>query len=157
MFISCGILFNHESPRRGRTFVTQKIACAAARVACGLPADLRLGNIYARRDWGYAPDYVKAMWLMLQAESADDFVIATGQSRSVEDVLRAAFPAPGPDWRTHTFFDSKYRRPTETHEQRGNASKAYRVLGWQPTMPFKDIIQEMIDAECRILRGETTK
>ena len=151
LFACNGILFNHESPRRGETFVTRKIAKAAARIAAGLQDRLYLGNLDARRDWGYAGDYVRAMWLMLQAERPDDYVIATGQAYSVRDFLREAFELVGLDWRDWVSIDPKYYRPAEVDLLLGDATKAREKLGWQPTVDFKGLVAMMVDAEKKLI------
>lgn len=147
MFICCGILFNHESPRRGVPFVTRKITRAAARIKHGLEQKLYLGNLEALRDWGYAKDYVEAMWLMLQNDAPDDFVIATGESHSVRECLDVAFGALDLDWKKHVEIDPRYLRPTEVHHLRGNTAKAERVLGWKPTVRFQELIEMMVRAD----------
>lgn len=147
MFICCGILFNHESERRGIPFVTRKITRAAARIRHGLDQKLYLGNLEARRDWGFAGDYVDAMWRMLQQDSPDDFVIATGESHSVRDCCEIAFSVLDLDWRKHVEIDPRYLRPTEVDHLRGNAAKAERVLGWKPTVRFRQLIEMMVRAD----------
>jgi GDPmannose 4,6-dehydratase len=147
MFICCGILFNHESPRRGIPFVTRKVTRAAARIKHGLDRKLYLGNLEARRDWGFAGDYVEAMWRMLQQERPDDYVIATGESHSVRELLDVAFGAVGLDWRAHVELDARYLRPTEVDHLRGNPAKARRVLGWEPTVGFKQLVEMMVRAD----------
>ncbi|WP_405722852.1 GDP-mannose 4,6-dehydratase [Streptomyces sp. NBC_01537] len=142
-----GILFNHESPRRGPTFVTRKVAMAAARIKAGLQDELYLGNLDARRDWGYAPEYVEAMWRMLQQDVPDDFVIATGTSYSVRDFVEECFAHAGLDWRDHVRFDNRYLRPTEVDDLVGDASKAERVLDWRPTVYGRELARLMVDAE----------
>ena len=142
-----GILFNHESPRRGETFVSRKITRAAARIKLGLQDRLYLGNLDARRDWGYAGDYVEAMWLMLQQEAADDFVIATGESHTVREFLDIAFGHVGLDWARHVEIDPHYFRPAEVDELRGDMSKARRQLGWQPKVRFPALVTMMVDAD----------
>ena len=132
LFATNGILFNHESPRRGETFVTRKITMAVARIAAGLQDTLYMGNLDAARDWGYAKEYVEAMWRMLQADEPDDFVIATGTSYTVRDFLQIAFEHVGLDWEKHVRFDERYLRPTEVDNLIGDASKAEKVLGWKP-------------------------
>jgi GDPmannose 4,6-dehydratase len=152
LFICCGILFNHESPRRGIPFVTRKITRAAARIKHGLDSKLYLGNLDARRDWGFAGDYVEAMWRMLQQERPDDYVVATGESNTVRDVLDVAFGAVGLDWRPHVEIDPRYYRPTEVDHLLGDASKARERLGWQPTVKFRELIEMMVrsdDADVR--------
>jgi GDPmannose 4,6-dehydratase len=147
MFACNGILFNHESPRRGETFVTRKVTRAAARIKAGLQEKLYLGNLDAKRDWGYAKEYVEAMWLMLQQEQPDDYVIATGETHSVREFVEEAFSAVGLDWQDHVEIDPKYHRPAEVDLLVGDASKAYRTLGWQPKTTFKDLVSLMVDAD----------
>jgi GDPmannose 4,6-dehydratase len=149
---SNGILFNHESPRRGETFVSRKITRAAARIKLGLQDKLFLGNLDARRDWGFAGDYCEAMWRMLQHERADDFVIATGESHSVRDFLDEAFTRVDLDWKRHVEIDKRYLRPAEVDELRGDASKAKRLLGWEPRVRFRELVQMMVDADLEDLR-----
>jgi GDPmannose 4,6-dehydratase len=149
LFACSGILFNHESPRRGREFVTRKVTDGVARIKHGLATELCLGNLDARRDWGYAGDYVEAMWLMLQQESPDDFVIATGETHSVLELVETAFARAGLDWRQHVVDDPKLRRLAEVDLLQGDASKAKRVLGWQPKVGFRDLIEMMVDADLR--------
>ena len=151
VFAANGILFNHESPRRGETFVTRKIARAAARIAAGLQDRLVLGNIEARRDWGFAGDYVRAMWMMLQESEPDDYVIATGESHTVREFLAAAFSYFGLDWARYVDFDDKYTRPTEVDYLHGDASKARTKLGWQPTTTFTDLVHMMVESERKAL------
>ena len=147
LHVSCGILFNHESPRRGETFVTRKIAKAAAQIAKGLQDDVTLGNIDARRDWGFAGDYVEAMWLMLQQETPDDYVIATGECHSVEEFGELAFGSVGLNFQRHVQFDARYYRPAEVDELCGDASKAMAVLGWKPRVSFPALVRMMVAAE----------
>jgi GDPmannose 4,6-dehydratase len=147
LYICCGILFNHESPRRGIPFVTRKITRAAARIKHGLEDKLFLGNLDARRDWGFAGDYVEAMWLMLQQPRPDDYVIATGESHSVRDVLDLAFGALDLDWKPYVQVDPRYFRPTEVDHLRGDASKARRILGWKPKVSFQELITMMVRAD----------
>jgi GDPmannose 4,6-dehydratase len=156
IFASNGILFNHEGPRRGETFVTRKITRAATRIALGLQERLYLGNLDARRDWGHAADYVEAMWLMLQQPKPDDFVIATGESRSVRDFLAAAFARLNLDWEKYVVVDSRYYRPTEVDHLQGDASKARAVLGWRPTRSFEDLVNEMVDHDMELAKAEQT-
>ena len=151
LFAANGILFNHESPRRGETFVTRKITRAVARIKYGLEEKLYLGNLDAKRDWGYAGDYVKAMWLMLQQEKPDDFVIATGESHSVKEFVVEAFGYADLDWRTHVVIDPKYFRPTEVDFLQGDATKAERKLGWRAEIRFKDLVKMMVDADIKEL------
>jgi len=147
MFISCGILFNHESPRRGIPFVTRKVTRAVARIKHGLDKKLYLGNLDARRDWGFAGDYVEAMWMMLQHEKPDDFVIATGESHSIRELLDVAFGSVDLDWHKYVEIDPRYFRPTEVDHLHGNAEKARRVLGWKPRVTFKQLIEMMVRAD----------
>jgi GDPmannose 4,6-dehydratase len=153
MHASCGILFNHESPRRGETFVTRKITRAAARIASGIPETLYLGNLDARRDWGHAADYVEAMWLMLQQDEPDDYVIATGETHSVREFCERAFAHVGLDYRDHVEIDPRYYRPAEVDLLQGDASKARRQLGWVPSVTFEGLVAGMMDAELQELRG----
>jgi GDPmannose 4,6-dehydratase len=147
MFISCGILFNHESHRRGIPFVTRKITRAAARIKHGLDKKLFLGNLDAKRDWGFAGDYVEAMWMMLQQDKPDDYVIATGESHSVRELLDVAFGTLGLDWKPFVEIDPRYFRPTEVDHLHGDPSKAREQLGWKPTMTFKALIEMMVRAD----------
>ena len=147
LYISCGILFNHESPRRGIPFVTRKITRAAARIKHGLDKKLFLGNLDARRDWGYAPDYVNAMWMMLQQDTPDDYVIATGESHTVREVLDVAFGELGLQWREFVELDPRYLRPTEVDALEGDASKARTKLGWRPSVTFRELITMMVNAD----------
>ena len=140
MFIACGILFNHESPRRGVPFVTRKITRAAARIKHGLDKKLFLGNLDSRRDWGFAGDYVEAMWLMLQQPAPDDYVIATGESHSIREVLDVAFGTLGLTWAEYVEIDPRYFRPTEVDHLLGDASRARAKLGWQPKVKFAELI-----------------
>jgi GDPmannose 4,6-dehydratase len=150
----CGILFNHESPRRGLEFVTRKVSDGAARIALGLAGELRLGNLEAKRDWGWAPDYVEAMWLMLQQPEADDYVIATGETHSVRDLVEIAFERVGRDWREHVVIDPKLVRPAEVDLLLGDASKARARLGWKPRTSFREMIERMVDADLERLRAQ---
>jgi len=152
MFASNGILFNHESPRRGETFVTRKItkyvACLYHASEAGVEIDpLFLGNLDAKRDWGYSPEYVVAMWKMLQQSTPEDFVIATGETHSVEEFLHSAFSSIGEDWNTHVLIDDRYKRPAEVHTLIGNAAKANSVLGWKPQVTFKQLVKIMVTAD----------
>ena len=147
MFCCNGILFNHESPRRGIEFVTKKITDGVARIHQGLSKELRLGNLDAKRDWGYAGDYVEAMWLMLQQEEPDDYVIATGESHSVREFVEMAFSAVGLDWRDHVKMDERFMRPAEVPELRGDASKARDKLGWMPETSFEELVEMMVKAD----------
>ncbi len=147
LFAVSGILFNHESPRRGREFVTRKVSDGVARIKLGLATELRLGNLDARRDWGFAGDYVEAMWRMLQQAEADDFVIATGASHSVRELVEVAFAAADLDWRSYVREDPALLRPAEVEHLIGDASKAHRVLGWAPRMSFTDLVTTMVRAD----------
>jgi GDPmannose 4,6-dehydratase len=151
IFACNGILFNHESPRRGETFVTRKITRALAKIKLGLEKELYLGNLDAKRDWGFAGDYVEAMWLMLQQDKADDFVIATGESRSVKEFLEEAFSYQGLDWKDYVKIDPRYFRPTEVGDLQGDASKARKQLGWEPKVKFKELVRLMVDADFQAL------
>ncbi len=152
MFICNGLLFNHESPRRGESFVSRKITRTVAAIKLGLESKLALGNLDAKRDWGYAKDYVGAMWLMLQAEKPDDYVIATGETHTVKEFCELAFAHAGLDWKDHVVIDPKFFRPTEVDLLLGDASKARRVLGWQPTTKYADLVRLMVDADLELLR-----
>jgi GDPmannose 4,6-dehydratase len=147
LFACNGILFNHESPRRGETFVTRKITKAAARIKLGVQQDLFLGNLDAKRDWGFAGDYVQAMWLMLQAAEAEDFVIATGETHTVREFLELTFDRLKLDWKKHVKIDPKYYRPTEVDLLIGDPSKAKKTLGWEPKVRFKELVDMMVDAD----------
>jgi len=149
LFASNGILFNHESPRRGPTFVTRKITRALAAIVAGSQAKLYLGNLDARRDWGYAPEYVESMWRILQHDQADDFVIATGQMHTVREFLEAAFQLVGLDPDAYVVIDPRYFRPTEVDELCGDAGKADRLLGWRPTTSFEQLVRIMVEADLR--------
>ena len=146
-----GILFNHESPRRGETFVTRKITMAVARIAAGLQTELHLGNLDARRDWGYAPEYVEGMWRMLQADEPDDYVLATGTSYSVGDFVRFAFEHAGLDWEEHVRFDPRYLRPTEVDDLIGDPRKATEGLGWTAKVHTPELARIMLDADRELL------
>ena len=152
MFACNGILFNHESPRRGETFVTRKITMALARIKHGLQNKLYLGNLDAKRDWGFAGDYVEAMWLMLQQSKADDYVIATGETHSVSEFLQEAFDHAKLDWRKYVAVDKRYLRPTEVDLLLGDASKARRVLKWTPKVNFKQLVRMMVDSDMEVVR-----
>lgn len=154
LFAVSGILFNHESERRGLEFVTRKVTHGVAKIKLGLAKELRLGNLDAQRDWGYAPDYVRAMWLMLQQDQPDDFVIATGRTHSVRRLCEIAFGCVGLDWRDYVVVDPALIRPAEVDLLVGDASKARAVLGWEPTVSFEEMIERMVDADLRFLRGD---
>jgi GDPmannose 4,6-dehydratase len=147
IFACSGILFNHEGPRRGKEFVSRKVTDAVARIKLGLQNELRLGNLDARRDWGYAGDYTKAMWLMLQQPEPDDYVVASGESHSVGELAEVAFNHVGLDWRKHVVADPTLTRPAEVDCLVGDAAKARRKLGWQPEVTFKQLIERMVDAD----------
>lgn len=151
IFACNGILFNHESPRRGETFVTRKITRALARIKWGFENKLYLGNLDAKRDWGFAGDYVEAMWLMLQQDESDDYVIATGESHSVNEFLEEAFSYQGLKWKDYVEIDPRYFRPTEVGYLQGDASKAKKKLGWEPKVHFKELIKLMVDADLQAL------
>ena len=147
IFASNGIMFNHESPRRGETFVTRKITRGIADIMAGRARHLYLGNLEARRDWGYAPEYVEAMWLMLQQDEPGEYVVGTGESHSVQEFLEEAFGYAGLDWREHARIDKRYFRPTEVEALQADASKARRKLGWEPKVTFKELVRIMVDAD----------
>jgi len=151
LFAASGILFNHESPRRGETFVTRKITRAAVRIKAALQNKLYLGNLDAKRDWGFAKEYVEAMWLMLQQDAPDDYVIATGETHSVSEFLEEAFSYLDLDWHEYVELDPKYLRPTEADLLIGDAGKAKRVLNWEPKVTFKELVRLMIDADMTLL------
>jgi GDPmannose 4,6-dehydratase len=154
IFACNGILFNHESPRRGETFVTRKITRAATRIKLGLQTKLYLGNLDARRDWGFAGDYVEAMWLMLQADAADDYVVATGESHTVREFLDHAFGHLGLDWPRFVEVDPRYFRPTEVDVLQGDATRARTRLGWQPRVGFGELVRMMVDADLELAEAE---
>lgn len=156
LFICNGILFNHESPRRGETFVTRKITRAIGRIKFGLQDKLYLGNLEARRDWGHAADYVRAMWLTLQQESPDDYVVATGESHSVRDFLELAASVAGINWKQIVEPDPRYLRPTEVDFLEGDARKARKVLGWQPEISFEELVRCMVEHDLELARQEQT-
>jgi GDPmannose 4,6-dehydratase len=147
-------LFNHESPRRGETFVTRKITQAATRIKLDLQDKLYLGNLDAKRDWGYAGDYVEAMWLMLHQDNPDDYVVATGESHSVREFVEEVFGYLGLDWREYVEIDKRYLRPTEVDYLKGDASKAKRVLGWEPKVKFRELARMMTDADMKLAEKE---
>jgi GDPmannose 4,6-dehydratase len=152
LFACSGILFNHEGPRRGLEFVSRKITHGAARIKLGLDRQLALGNLQARRDWGYAGDYVRAMWLMLQQSEADDYVIGTGETHTVAELAEIAFAHVGLDWRDHVVVDPKLYRPAEVDHLQADASKARRQLGWEPQVSFEELVRYMVNAELTLLR-----
>ena len=154
MHASNGILFNHESPRRGESFVTRKVTLAAARIKMGLQSKLHLGNLDSRRDWGFAGDYVEAMWMMLQQETADDFVVATGETHSIRELLDVAFARVNLDWKEFVVIDPRYFRPSEVDFLLGDSTKARRVLGWKPKVTFRELIEMMTDADLKQAQRE---
>jgi len=149
MFISSGILFNHESPRRGPNFVTRKITRGVANILAGKQKKIFLGNLEAKRDWGYAPEYVEAMWLMLQQDKPDDFVLATNETHSVKEFLEEAFGYVGLDWKKHVEIKKQLFRPAEVDELRGDATKAKEILGWKPKITFKELVRILLDADIK--------
>ena len=154
MFAVSGILFNHESPRRGLEFVTRKVTDGVARIRHGLMRELRLGNLEARRDWGFAGDYVRAMWLMLQQDAPDDYVISTGETHTVREMCEIAFARAGLDWRAHVVEDPAFYRPAEVQLLLGDASKAAQKLGWRPEVSFRGLVEMMVDADLERVRME---
>jgi GDPmannose 4,6-dehydratase len=154
LFAVSGILFNHESPRRGIEFVTRKVTDGVARIKLGLAGHLGLGNLDACRDWGFAGDYVRAMWLMLQQNTADDYVIATGVSHSVRQLVEAAFGHAGLDWQKYVRVEPAFLRPAEVDHLIGDSSKARRVLGWEPEVSFEQLVATMVDADLARLSGQ---
>jgi GDPmannose 4,6-dehydratase len=155
MHANNGILFNHESPRRGETFVTRKITRAVAGIKHGLQKELFLGNLQAKRDWGFAPEYVEAMWLMLQQDNPGDYVIATGETHTVQEFLEHAFAHVQLDWKDHVKHDDRYERPAEVDLLVGDASKARRLLGWEPKVRFPELVRLMVDADIACLEKRT--
>jgi GDPmannose 4,6-dehydratase len=157
LFAVSGILFNHESPRRGLEFVTRKVTDGVARIKLGVADSLALGNLDAKRDWGFSGDYVRAMWLMLQQDSADDYVIATGKSHSVQDLVELAFGHVGLDWQKYVRLDPKFLRPAEVDHLIGDPAKAKAALGWKPDVDFAGLVRMMVDADMeRLSRAPTT-
>ncbi len=154
LYVVNGILFNHEGPRRGETFVTRKVTRAASRIKLGLQEKLYLGNLDARRDWGYAKDFVEAMWLMLQQPRPDDYVVATGESHTVRELCEAAFGHVQLDYRKHVDVDPRYYRPTEVDDLRGDASKARQALGWKPRTTFHDLVRLMMEEDLKLAERE---
>jgi GDPmannose 4,6-dehydratase len=150
LFACSGILFNHESPRRGENFVTRKVTRGIAQILAGRTDKLRLGNLESKRDWGHARDYVEAMWMMLQQDEPDDYVIATGVMRSVRDFVQVAFAAAGMDWQQYVVSDEAYLRPAEVDELRGDASKAAKQLGWKPRTSFDELVREMLEHDMQL-------
>ena len=153
LFASNGILFNHESPRRGETFVTRKISRAVAAIKLGLQNELYLGNMEAKRDWGYAPEYVEGMWRMLQADQPDDYVLATNETHTVKEFVQEAFGHVGLEWEKYIKYDARYERPAEVELLIGDPAKAKRQLGWEPKVRFKELVQIMVDADLEMLEG----
>jgi GDPmannose 4,6-dehydratase len=154
MYCCSGLLFNHESERRGMEFVTRKVSDGVARIKLGLAKELRMGNLEAKRDWGFAGDYVRAMYLMLQQPQPDDYVIATGETHTVRELVEAAFSHVGLDWQKHVVSDPAYYRPAEVDLLIGDPSKAKRVLGWQPQVSFEQLVRRMVDADLKRLGGK---
>jgi GDPmannose 4,6-dehydratase len=154
---SNGILFNHESPRRGETFVTRKISRAVAAIKHGLQKELFLGNLDAKRDWGYAPEYVESMWRILQLGEGDDFVLATGESHTVREFVEAAFAYADLDWKQFVKHDPRYERPAEVDVLLGDASKAKKILGWEPKVRFPELVRIMVDADMDLLSRNTPR
>jgi GDPmannose 4,6-dehydratase len=154
MFAVNGLLFNHESERRGETFVTRKITRAVGRIKLGLQSELFLGNLDAKRDWGYAPDYVEAMWRMLQADAPDDFVVATGETHSVREFVELAFARAGMNWEDHVRVDPRYFRPAEVDLLLGDPTKARETLGWTPTVGFRELVNRMVDSDLALAARE---
>jgi len=154
LFASNGILFNHESPRRGETFVTRKISRAVAAIKLGLQKDLYLGNVDAKRDWGYAPEYVEGMWRMLQADQPGDYVLATNETHTVQEFVEQAFGHVGLEWKQYVKYDARYERPAEVELLIGDPAKAKRELGWEPKVRFRELVQIMVDADLEMLEGK---
>ena len=155
MFACAGILFNHESPRRGLEFVTRKITHAVARIKHGIDEELRLGNLDARRDWGFAGDFVQAMWLMLQQDKPDDFVIATGETRTIREFCQVAFDRAGLDWENYVVVDERFFRPAEVNILLGDAAKASETLGWKPETSFEKMVQLMVDHDLEMVAKQS--
>lgn len=153
LFGCSGILFNHESPRRGFEFVTRKITSTAARIKLGLERELRLGNLDAKRDWGFAGDYVEAMWRMLQQDDPDDYVIATNETHAVQEFVELTFDYLGLDWKDHVVIDKRFYRPAEVHLLKGDYSKGREKLGWRPHVKFEELVRMMVDADLKLVRG----
>jgi GDPmannose 4,6-dehydratase len=154
LFAVSGILFNHEGPRRGREFVTRKVSEGVARIKCGLATELRMGNLEAQRDWGFAGDYVRAMWMMLQQPTADDYVVATGETHSVRELVEVAFGCAGLDWQQYVKIDPAFIRPAEVDLLVGDATKARTVLGWTPQVTFHALVEMMVRADLERLRAK---
>jgi GDPmannose 4,6-dehydratase len=157
LFACSGILFNHEGPRRGLEFVTRKISNTVAKIKLGLASELRLGNLSAKRDWGFAGDYVRAMWLMLQHDQPEDFVIGTGETHSVEEFVTIAFDRVDLDWHDYVVVDPKFYRPAEVDVLLAKPNKAHRVLGWQPEVSFPELVRMMVDSDMAMLQGQQSK
>jgi GDPmannose 4,6-dehydratase len=157
LYTSSGILFNHESPRRGVEFVTRRVSYNCARIKLGLQHKLKMGNLEAERDWGFAGDYVQAMWMMLQQERAEDYVIATGRTHTVKNLLEAAFAHVGLDYRNHVEIDPELLRPAEVLHLRGDYAKARQRLGWEPRVTFEKLIEMMVDSDIELLSRDTSK
>jgi GDPmannose 4,6-dehydratase len=157
MYTSSGILFNHESPRRGFEFVTRKITDTVAKIKLGIAKELRMGNLDAIRDWGYARDYVEAMWLMLQQDEPDDYVISTGEAHSVREFLEVAFSHVGLEWKDYVVIDERFYRPGEVHILRGDYNKAKKKLGWEPTVRFKELVNMMVEADLERVKNDLKK
>jgi GDPmannose 4,6-dehydratase len=155
MFAVSGILFNHESPRRGREFVTRKVTDGVARIKLGMRDTLRMGNLQAKRDWGYAPDFVAGMWMMLQRPEPQDYVLATGEAHSVQELVEIAFAHAGLDWQAHVEVDERLMRPAEVDHLIGDASRARQEMGWAPTVGFEAMVKMMVDADLRRLQAAT--
>jgi GDPmannose 4,6-dehydratase len=156
MFACSGILFNHEGPRRGREFVTRKISHGVAMIKLGLETELRLGNLQAKRDWGYAGDYVRAMWLMLQQPEPEDYVVGTGETHTVQEFCEIAFDQAGLDWRKHVVVDPQFYRPAEVDLLLSDPTKVKTKLGWQPEVSFDQLVRMMVDEDVRLLRHKLT-
>jgi GDPmannose 4,6-dehydratase len=157
LYACSGILFNHESPRRGVEFVSRRVTYNVARIKLGLQQKLKMGNLDAERDWGFAGDYVRAMWMMLQQESPDDYVVATGQTNSVRRLLEVAFAHAGLDYRKHVEIDPELLRPAEVHHLRGNCAKARQKLGWEPQVSFEQLVEMMVDSDLELVSKDTSK
>ena len=154
LYALSGILFNHESPRRGFEFVTRKVTNTVAKIKLGLAKELRLGNLEAKRDWGYSGDYVRAMWLMIQQDDPEDYVVATGETHSIKDLIEIAFGYVDLDWKDYVIVDDLFYRPAEIYELRGDFSKAKKRLSWEPTVSFRELIQMMVDADLGALKHQ---
>jgi GDPmannose 4,6-dehydratase len=157
MFAASGILFNHESERRGLEFVTRKVTDSVAQITLGMASELRLGNLEARRDWGWAPDYVRAMWLILQADEPDDWVVATGETHSVAEFCRIAFEHVGLDYKDYVVLGHEFVRPADVELLVGDSTKARQQLGWQPTVNFEEMVRRMVDADIERLKMENQR